>query len=203
MFKKKEKPPKKQKAKPGATGQAGPMQAPAGPNIELKVKKNKPAPKKAFAPQAVAKDLDVKVVKKKVAAKPAPVDQEIGEAGDGFSVSLKTVDKQHSKRKAFRIKVPGMKAYCAALGGLRPVLDISALGVGLDYRGVRIPGGTPLKLNITVGSQPIATEVRVKVMRHEKGLLGCQFVDLTRSQEDGISKTILLAQKRQASFRKK
>ena len=80
--------------------------------------------------------------------------------------------------------------------------SISATGMGIVLDGPRIKGGTVLTLNIKGPEAPALSKVRCKVMRHERGVVGCKFMELSNEQDDIIGKILLLEQKRQAERRR-
>lgn len=134
---------------------------------------------------------------KKVKAKP------IDEDALGFSVKLDSEDEDAKQRKAFRITVKGLKVRCDRLGGLLQAEDLSASGLGFKFKKPRIKGGVVLKLDIIHQNEVKAENVDCKVMRHEKGVVGCMFMDMDRHQEDAVHELVVIGQKEQADRRRK
>lgn len=122
----------------------------------------------------------------------------IDESALGFSISLKDEDAQAKKRNAIRIAVDGLRVRIPRLKKILKVTDISATGLGFAFEKPRIKGGVKLKMDLVLGKKIIAKEVLCKVMRHDRGSVGCVFIDLDRAQDDAISKVVLLGQKQQA-----
>ncbi|WP_449242737.1 PilZ domain-containing protein [Desulfovibrio sp.] len=99
------------------------------------------------------------------------------------------------KRKAFRVSVRGLDVACPELGSVYPTTDISATGLGFRFQGPRVKGGTALTLTLRYGGKALAQGIPGKVMRHEGGVVGCAFLELSRTQEDAIYKIVLAAQR--------
>ena len=126
----------------------------------------------------------------------------IDEAALGFSISLKSNDENAKKRSAIRIRVKGLAIRIPRLKKIVKVTDISATGLGFPFEKPRIKGGVELKMDIILNKKIVAKDVQCKVMRHEKGLVGCRFVELDRAQDDAVSKVVLLGQKQMAERKK-
>lgn len=127
----------------------------------------------------------------------------IDEASLGFSISLKGDDEQAKKRSAIRITVKGLRVRIPRLKKVFKVTDISATGLGFPFEKPRIKGGVKLKMDLVLGKEIIAKNLVCKVMRHEKGHVGCIFEDLDRAQDDAVHKVVLLGQKQQAERKRK
>ncbi|BCS87482.1 PilZ domain-containing protein [Pseudodesulfovibrio sediminis] len=132
---------------------------------------------------------------KKVKADP------IDEAALGFSISLKGDDAQTKKRSSIRISVKGLEVFVHRLKKSYPVTNISASGLGFKFEKPRIKSGVKIKLDIVLDGKKEAVDVPCKVHRHEKGNVGCRFLELQRAQEDAVCKLVLLGQKQQAARR--
>ncbi|GEM_PF-1220434 len=169
----------------------------------LKIKKATAKKKKIKPPKVEGGDaIKLKKVKGKKKARQvtaAPIDEE----SLGFGIELDKENEGAKKRKAFRISVNGLKVRCARLGGLLEAIDISASGVGFKFEKPRIKGGAVIKVDIVYQNEIKAEKVTCKVMRHEKGLVGCMFVDLDRHQDDIIHELVVIGQKEQADRRRK
>jgi len=124
-----------------------------------------------------------------------PVDEE----ALGFSITIK--DGKISKRKAFRISVDGLAAFIPRLGKTFPVSDISASGLGFYFQKPRIKCGVKIKMDLLINGGREVEGVLCKVMRHERGVVGCAFVDLDRKQEDAVSRIVLEGEKQLAARR--
>lgn len=126
----------------------------------------------------------------------------IDEASLGFSISLKGDDGKERKRSAIRIPVKGLAVRIPRLKKILKVTDISATGLGFPFEKPRIKAGAHLKLDLVLDRKIVARDVICKVRRHEKGLVGCRFVDLDRAQDDAVSRMVLLGQKQMAERKK-
>ena len=172
-------------------------------------KKNKPKPGKAApnkkSPKKTHGDQDaIKLAGKAKGRKKSEqvTADPIDEASLGFSISLKTNDEKAKKRSAIRIRVKGLAVRIPRLKKILKVTDISATGLGFPFEKPRIKGGVELKMDLVLNKEIVAKDVLCKVMRHEKGLVGCRFVDLDRAQDDAVSKVVLLGQKQMAERKK-
>ncbi len=123
----------------------------------------------------------------------------IDEKSLGFSISLKGEDEQSKKRNALRITVKGLEVHIPRLNKNFPVTDISATGLGFAFEKPRMKAGVKLKMDIYLNKEAKAKDVLCKVMRHERGSVGCIFVDLDRAQDDIVHEIVLLGQKQQAA----
>ncbi len=123
-----------------------------------------------------------------------PIDKE----SLGFSISLKGEDEQSKKRNALRIRVKGLTVHVARLNKQFPVTDISATGLGFEFEKPHVKGGVKLKMDIYLDGKLKASDIMCKVMRHERGSVGCIFEELDRAQDDTVHEVVLLGQKQQA-----
>ena len=133
--------------------------------------------------------------KKSKQIKAEPID----ETALGFSISLKADDAYAKKRNAIRVPVKGLTVYIHRLKKSFKTSDISATGLGFKFAKPRIKGGVKLEMDIILNGTKMASGVLCKVMRHEGGNVGCQFVDLDRAQDDAVNKVVLIGQKEQAA----
>jgi len=123
----------------------------------------------------------------------------IDEAALGFSISLKADDAQSKKRGAIRIKVDGLQVYVHRLKKSYDVINISATGLGFKFEKPRIKSGVKIKMDLVLNGKKEATGVLCKVRQHERGNVGCLFIELDRAQDDAIHKLVLMGQKQQAA----
>ena len=123
----------------------------------------------------------------------------VDEGALGFSITIK--DGKITKRKAFRITVDGLAAFIPRLGKTFPVSDISASGLGFRFQKPRIKCGVKIKMDLLINGGREVEGVLCKVMRHERGVVGCAFVDLDRKQEDAVSRIVLEGEKQLAARR--
>ncbi|WP_243545804.1 PilZ domain-containing protein [Pseudodesulfovibrio tunisiensis] len=142
---------------------------------------------------------DSKHRRKSTRIKADPID----EKALGFSISLKAEDEHAIKRNAIRIRVKGLRVRVPRLKAVFPVADISATGLGFKFEKPRIKSGVTLKMDLAVGKEIRAKGVLCKVRRHERGVVGCVFMDLDRAQDDAVHAIVLLGQKQQAARRAK
>ena len=186
----KKKPAKKKKA--GKKGVAA---------KSAKAEGKKAAPKKnkgSAPPKNLGLTLTGKNVKKRKKSKQVHADP-INADALGFSISLKGEDERAKKRDALRIKVDGLTVLVKRLGKQFPVTDISASGLGFDFEKPRIKGGVKLEMDIILEGETKVTGVVGKVMRHDRGSVGCVFEELDRAQDDAVHAIVLLGQKQQAA----
>lgn len=197
------KPKKKKKAakkKAVTKGRAQKELKQKGDATDLKVSKKKP-PKKKKKKQSESSgilpfSLDAKKGKKRKKSKKISSDP-IDEQSLGFSISLKGEASQAKKREAVRISVEGLVVFVHRLKKKFKVTDISATGLGFEFEKPRMKGGIKLKMDLYLDGKAKATEVECKVMRHDRGSVGCIFVELDRAQDDAVHELVLLGQKQQ------
>jgi hypothetical protein len=162
-----------------------------------------PAAKKTAGPAAGSSGKDAVSPAEK---KPKTQDRDevfhAGPAGEdalGFSITIK--DGKITKRKAFRVTVDGLAAFIPRLGKTFPVSDISASGLGFHFQKPRIKCGVKIKMDLLINGGREVEAVLCKVMRHERGVVGCAFVELDRKQEDAVSRIVLEGEKQLAARR--
>lgn len=160
-----------------------------------KARAGKSAGKKADAIDLSVAKAKEKKRKKSEKVSAAPID----EKALGFSISLKNEDAQSKKREALRIKVDNLFVHVSRLNRKYAVTDISATGLGFAFEKPRIKGGVELVMTIILDGKVAAKDVQCKVMRHERGSVGCVFVDLDRAQDDAVHAIVLRGQKEQAA----
>ena len=193
--------PKKKKTAPkkGASAKKSKKGAPA------KVAKKKAPVKKKTTKKAAGKDIGLSVDGKKgkkrkksrqISADPIDAD------ALGFSISLKGDDEHAKKRNALRIRVDGLTVLVKRLGKQFPVTDISATGLGFAFEKPRVKGGVKLEMDLILNGETKIAGLVAKVMRHERGSVGCIFQDLDRAQDDTVHAIVLLGQKQQAARKK-
>lgn len=150
---------------------------------------------------SASKGLDLTIAskkgkKRKKAAKISadPIDKD----ALGFSISIKDEDSQSKKRNALRIQVDGLQAHVKRLKKKFKVTDISATGLGFAFEKPRIKGGVKLEMDLYLNGELKVSGLVGKVMRHERGSVGCLFMDLDRHQDDIVHEIVLLGQKQMA-----
>lgn len=120
----------------------------------------------------------------------------------GFSISLKGENEQSKKRNALRIKVKGLTVHVARLNKQYPVSDISATGLGFEFEKPRVKAGVMLKMDLYLDGTKKASDIMCKVRRHERGSVGCVYIDLDRAQDDIVHEIVLLGQKQQSASKR-
>lgn len=190
-------------AKPAAKTKPAPRAKP-GAAKPAPAKKKPPAP--VQVPEEYAFTVKLDPAKAKPAAKPptpvrpavpeaeARAAQEPGEAAPA-DLDLKLAEEKKEKRKAFRVSIRGLTVACAEFQTACPAVDLSALGIGFQHEGPRLKAGTVLTLTIQLSGQTLAEGLQAKVVRHEQGVVGAAFQELTRPQEDHVYKIVLEAQR--------
>lgn len=185
------------RAKPAPKGKPAARPAPAKAK-PAKKRPDGPAPQEfAFSLKTPPKPDPAKPQAKaqpKPMARPKPPEDEDGEAPDP-DLEIKSGSEKKEKRTAFRVPIRGLDIACAELNARCPALDISATGIGFQYQGPRVKGGTVLTLDVRLAGTVLAQQIPVKVMRHEGGVLGCAFLEMTRPQEEAVGKIVVGAQR--------
>ncbi len=106
-------------------------------------------------------------------------------------------DAPHSPapRRAYRVTVNNMHIVCRTPRVKCKVSDVSADGIGfLSNKEFEV--GSIVEAVLLWSGKPILKNIKIKVMRRHKNIVGCQFHELTRSQDKVVSKIVLAAQKR-------
>ncbi|MES9995582.1 PilZ domain-containing protein [Desulfovibrio aminophilus] len=172
---------------PGASKRAAPK------NKKPTRKKDAPATPAPFAFSYKPDPAKAKAAPAKVPLQTQP-DEEAQGPGD-LPLDIKEPEVKNEKRRAFRVTIRGLDVACPELGGVYPTTDISATGLGFRFQGPRVKGGTILSLTLRGGGKALAQGLPAKAMRHESGVVGCAFLELTRTQEDAVYKIVLAAQR--------
>lgn len=209
---KKKKATDKKVAKKGAPKKKKKKTVAKAHDTDVRKKKKAAAPKSADA--GITKKKPAKKIKKKNAdkllfslgsggkkrkkSKQIKADP-INEDALGFSISLKDEDEQAKKRNALRIRVDGLTVHIPRLNKQFAVTDISATGLGFDFEKPRVKGGVKLTMDLILNGKVKASSLECKVMRHERGSVGCVFTELDRAQDDAVHEVVLLGQKQQTA----
>ncbi|CCO24991.1 PilZ domain-containing protein [Maridesulfovibrio hydrothermalis] len=101
-----------------------------------------------------------------------------------------------SARKSFRIDVDNMHLICRSPRIKCRILDISATGIGF-VSSKEFPPGDEIEAIILWSGKAVLKNIKMKIVRHEGKIIGCEFQDLERVQDKIISKIVLAAQQRQ------
>jgi hypothetical protein len=163
--------------------------------------KKKSIKKKKLKKKKDSKNLSLKLSAKGKKRKKAEqvTSAPINKTALGFSISLKGENEHAKKRNALRIKVEGLTVHITRLNKQFPVSDISATGLSFEFEKPRVKGGVKLEMDIYLDGNKKASKVMCKVMRHNRGSVGCLFEDLDRTQDDMVHEIVLLGQKQQAA----
>lgn len=103
------------------------------------------------------------------------------------------------KRCGFRTKVPGLVALLHGPPASFSVNDISAGGLCVRDPDGLLVLGSAVTLDLELVGKSFLRDARAKVSRHQDGLAGLYFVELTRRQEERLDKLVLEVQKRAIS----
>lgn len=110
--------------------------------------------------------------------------------------------KDAGPRRAYRAKVPGLKAVIPAKGGEYEVIDLSATGMSLKDEDGVLREGELLECDLFLNRRIFLSEIKTRVMRVKKGVAGCNFESVDRHKEERLDKLILEVQKRLIATRK-
>ena len=195
--------PKKKKAASKKAAAKKPNQA---DSLKIAKKKTpKTTAKKKTAKKSAVKDIGLSIsgkgTKKRKKSRQVSADP-IDADALGFSISLKGDDEHAKKRNAIRIRVDGLTVLVKRLGKQFPVTDISATGLGFAFEKPRVKGGILLEMDLILDGETKIAGLVAKVMRHERGSVGCIFQELDRAQDDTVHAIVLLGQKQQAARKK-
>lgn len=191
---------KKKTARKKAIGKAA--SPPKGGSNKTKKKPLKKTGVSESSASAMPFSLDKKSGKKRKKSKQVSADP-INEQALGFSISLKDEDERSRKRNALRITVKGLEVHVIRLKKKFAVTDISATGLGFAFEKPRIKGGVKLEMDLYLNGEKKTSGLIGKVMRHDRGSVGCVFQELDRSQDDAVHEIVLLGQKEQAERKSK
>ncbi len=111
-----------------------------------------------------------------------------------------------TRRRAYRVSIPGLFAEVHDLGQTFQVQDISASGVAIEGHSQDNPGlqkGQELKLTLLIKDKPFLEDLNASVVRSQASVVACEFQDLTFNQEAKLDKLVLEIQKKLISAKKK
>jgi hypothetical protein len=120
----------------------------------------------------------------------------------GFDIEVSEEDKL---RQAYRTRVPGLDIRInSAKGPLDfPVSDISASGFAFEDSPRGYSSGQEFSFDLMLGKKIFLSELKGKVMRVlDRGIIGCNFLEMGRNQEIKLDKLVLEVQKRLIELRK-
>ena len=120
----------------------------------------------------------------------------------GFDIDLPSGDDQ--LRKAFRTRVPGLAVRFPALKKVFEVKDVSATGFAVLDQEKKFKEGQSLEVDLLIKKKVFVAECKAEVMRVlDNGIIGINFVDMSRQQQAKLDKLVLEVQKRLIELRKK
>lgn len=119
-----------------------------------------------------------------------------------FEINVPNDDDQ--LRKAFRTKVPGLKARFSALDKIYEVLDLSASGYAVMDKEKTFKEGQAVECDLLINNKLFLSGVGGEVMRVlDNGIIGINFTELERQKQVKLDKLVLEVQKRLIELRKK
>lgn len=112
-----------------------------------------------------------------------------------LDVSYRPKQDTPCARRAYRIDVDNMHVICRNPRVKCRISDISATGIGF-ISSKEFPVGETLEAVVLWSGKPVLKKLKMKIMRHQDKIVGCEFQDMDRTQDKIISKIVLAAQKR-------
>lgn len=115
------------------------------------------------------------------------------------------MDGDDKLRQAFRTRVPGLDVRVITQNGPQdfPVNDISATGFAFADSPRKYSAGMVFSFDLLLGKRLFLGDLKGKVMRVlDKGIIGCNFMEMERRQEIKLDKLVLEVQKRLIELRK-
>jgi len=107
------------------------------------------------------------------------------------------------QRRAFRTKVPGLKAVVPAKNAEFEVGDLSATGLSLGTGTGRLSEGEGLEMDLFLNNKLFLSGIKARVMRIlGNGSAGCNFEAMDQRKEERLDKLVLEVQKRLIAMRK-
>ncbi|MGE4265622.1 MAG: PilZ domain-containing protein [Desulfovibrio sp.] len=115
------------------------------------------------------------------------------------------MDGDEKLRQAYRTRVPGLDVRVVTQAGPQdfPVSDISATGFAFTDNPRNYSSGMEFSFDLLLGKRLFLGNLKAKVMRVlDKGIIGCNFMEMERRQEIKLDKLVLEVQKRLIELRK-
>ncbi len=115
------------------------------------------------------------------------------------------MDGDEKLRQAYRTRVPGLDVRVVTQVGPQdfPVSDISATGFAFTDNPRNYSSGMEFSFDLLLGKRLFLGNLKAKVMRVlDKGIIGCNFMEMERRQEIKLDKLVLEVQKRLIELRK-
>ncbi len=112
-----------------------------------------------------------------------------------FEFSL--AEEDQGQRLAYRALVHGIEARISGKY-VQPIVDISVTGYAFQCtNGITVHEGDIFPMQLEVKGRPIIMNLRAKVIRvTSRGVVACNFIDLSERQEYALDKLVLEIQKR-------
>jgi len=111
-----------------------------------------------------------------------------------------------TRRRAYRISIPGLYVRIRGLEHTFPVQDISATGIAFENtskQDLKYQPGDELELDLLIKDRTYMEELKALLVRHRDFMLACEFNDLGLRQEAGLDKLVLEVQKKWIAAKKK
>jgi len=119
-----------------------------------------------------------------------------------FEISIPEDEEQ--LRKAFRTKVPGLKARFPEQKRVLDVMDLSATGFAVLDAEKSFSEKQTVEVELLINKKLFLRGISALVMRVlDNGIVGLNFVDLERQKQIKLDKLVLEVQKRLIALRKK
>lgn len=114
----------------------------------------------------------------------------------GFELEVSTSGDEQL-RKAFRTKVPGLTAHFIAQEKTFEVKDLSATGFAVLELKSGLEERQHIECDLLINNKLFLGGVKAEIRRVlENGIIGINFVELTRKQQGKLDKLVLEVQKR-------
>ncbi|WP_319542960.1 PilZ domain-containing protein [uncultured Pseudodesulfovibrio sp.] len=119
-----------------------------------------------------------------------------------FEISIPEDEEQ--LRKAFRTKVPGLKARFPKQKRVLDVMDLSATGFAVLDAEKSFSEKQTVEVELLINKKLFLSGITALVMRVlDNGIVGLNFVELERQKQIKLDKLVLEVQKRLIALRKK
>ncbi|WP_291321719.1 PilZ domain-containing protein [Desulfonatronospira sp.] len=105
----------------------------------------------------------------------------------------------NTRRKAYRVAIPGLFVHIKGRHQAFPVQDISASGVALKIetgQELEVETGQELELELLIRDKTFLEDLKARVIRHKDSMLACEFHNLDLHQEARLDKLVLEIQKK-------
>lgn len=121
----------------------------------------------------------------------------------GFDIELPK-GSEEQLRKAFRTRVPGLTVAFPDQEKEFEVKDLSATGFAILDPDVGFTEGQVVECNLLINKKQFMGGAKAEIMRVlDNGIIGVNFVELSRQRQAKLDKLVLEVQKRLIELRKK